>query len=126
VKKNIVEPDRPHDNISWLMLILCRRLRYKHTIRIRNSDCFSTAKWLHNCALSFTYIPCLVKISSTKYFRTTTNELFFPQRLLCCINSLHYCTTLIPFSPFYSPLYHFHLPTYLKGQKLASLSFHIR
>ena len=119
MSKIIVEPDRPVTyHGSWL--VLC--LRYKNTIRMPNTYYISTTKWLYECALSYTYIPSLVTISSHKYFWTTTNELFPPKRLLCCINILHYCTTLIPFSPFYSPLYHFHLPTYLKRQKFVSLS----
>ena len=59
--ENIVEPERPYDNMAHAHCILDTSGN-KHTHRICNTWCFSPKQWLHErvSELLCTYIACLV------------------------------------------------------------------
>jgi len=57
--KNIVEPGRPHYNMAHAHYVLDSKV-YKHTLRICNTYCFSTATVLAQTRLSVTlFVHCL-------------------------------------------------------------------
>jgi len=58
--ENIVEPDRPRDNMAHVRCILDTS-GYKHILRICNTWCFSPKQWLLErvSVLLCTYIACL-------------------------------------------------------------------
>jgi len=60
--KHMVDPNRPHNNTAQAHSML-DTYGYRHTLRIRNTYCLSTATIVTRTRLNFTsYVHCLVKI----------------------------------------------------------------
>jgi len=63
--KYIVDPNRPHDNTAH-NLCMHDKYGYRHTLRIRNTYCFSTSTIATRKRLNFTsYVHCCVLLRSS-------------------------------------------------------------